>query len=199
MQPRVTSDSDGNAMIVWRACTNSHCQISARPLDATGAPSADQLRINRVADCHCPYSVVSNKPRVFVVVWGLPGRMLAERVGVSGERTQRPYVITEADAGNGDFPAIARLPNGELFAVWRTSAQAAHAYSVLGQRLDWDGRALGGVQVVSTMGFGGCGGRATVAATRNADVLVTWNLHAVQSLGYDALGRAFMLKLAPGR
>ncbi len=166
--PAVTSDADGNFVVVWTSVGSSGSDsslssVQGQRFDHAGASLGRQFQVNTyTTDGQSSPSVAAGADGKFVVVWqsiGSSGSDSSER-SVQGQRFDSAgtalggqFQVNTYTTDGQRSPSVAADGGGDFVVVWRSSGSNgsdSSETSIQGQRFDSAGASLGDEFQVNT-------------------------------------------------
>ena len=198
--PDVSSDSDGNFVVVWRSAgqDGSGFSVVGRRFDRLGNPRGSDFVANSFTTGTQSFPAVAvNGSGGFVVAWQSYGQ------DGSGDGVfARRFDATGAPLGLSEFrvnsfttyhqmlPDVASAPGGNFVIVWRGSIQDGSGYGIFGRRFDSAGGALGAEFQVNAYTTGHQG-RPVVAMAPDGSFVVAWESYLQDGSDQGVFARRF--------
>jgi hypothetical protein len=136
--PSVGADSSGDFVIAWQAADGNGTGVFARTYASSGAPLADEYRVNSVTTGAQDQPAVAVSDTGVVIAWQDTradlnlGEIYARRY--AGGPVGEPFRVNTGLTGDQDKPHVAVSPDGrEHVVVWESDANDAG--DVLGRKL----------------------------------------------------------------
>jgi hypothetical protein len=197
----VAMDPSGRFVVVWdsNGQDGSSYGVFGQRHDASGMPLGGEFRVNTyTTSSQDSPAVAVDATGGFVVVWvseqdGSSNGIFGRRYDAAGAPLGAEFQINTYTTFSQYRARMARDPAGDFVVVW-TSAQDGDLQSVVGQRLDTAGTALGGEFTVNSYTTDRQR-RPAVAMNAAGDFVVVWesvsqdgNYTGVFAQRYDATG-----------
>lgn len=187
----VGADANGAFVVAWQSTPDTPAaftQIAARRYAASGAPLADEFRVDTLGGGSFAPAIAVAAPGAFAVAWwqfdgfeirGRRHTAAGATVGAEFVATNPPFVgLTQI--GN---PAIAPIFLDQMVAVWEGTSDLLR-YDIAGRRIDNAGSPIGNGFLANAV-LTADHTRAAVAADAAGNYIVAWNV------GSTVQGRKF--------
>jgi hypothetical protein len=151
LTPRVATDSEGRATIVWRRYDGANYRVQSRRLGADGSPEAIQTLSEAGQEAGVAQVAIDSQGRA-TVVWAAGAasndEVQSRRLGADG--SPEAIQTLSPPGGNGFLPQIAVDPQGRATVVW--IFRAGNPFWIQSRRLGADG-APGPVRTLAQGGW----------------------------------------------
>lgn len=202
----VAMDASGNYVVVWQGYNGEDDDVYAQRYNAAGVAVGTEFVVNsNTTGNQSNATVAMDSAGDFVVTWtdynGQDGSgygIYAQRYDSSGSAQGGNFLVNTSTTGNQYGSSIAMDATGDFVVSWTSyNAEVSSSLTILAQRFDASGAAVGGeIQVATTTSDGGH--KSAVAMNASGEFVVTWTSYGQDepnSLGisarrYDASGVA---------
>jgi hypothetical protein len=140
-RPSVSSDPDGNFVVVWTKIllTQSHFEVVGQRYDASGTAQGGEFQVNSyTTDMQQEAVVTVEESGAFVVVWmskyqdGDDQGVFGQRYDASGVPLGVEFRVNAYTTHTQAFPAIAPSVDGKFVVTWHGNGPGATPYDVFG-------------------------------------------------------------------
>ncbi|MEO7794225.1 MAG: hypothetical protein ABIV06_05575 [Thermoanaerobaculia bacterium] len=189
--PAVSSDPDGNFVVVWQSLgsggnDNSLSSIQAQRYDRIGRKTGAQFQVNSyTSNIQIRASVGSDALGNFVVVWDSVGSslgdssgrsILGQRFAANGVPVGTEFQVNSYTTNNQYYPGVGVTPDGHFLVVWESDGSLStdtNSTSIQARLYDGIGNPVSDQFQVNdvTTGFQEL---PVVAAAGNGDFIVAW-------------------------
>lgn len=195
--PAVAMADDGSYVITWSGPSAADpAGIMARRFNADGTAAADEVLVNTTTTSYQTESAIAmSGSGSYVIVW--TGRdqdgdalgIFGQRFNAAGVAQGDEFQLNTTTAGEQREPSVAMQNDGTFMAVWSSFGQDGDSWSVVGQRFDATGAAVGGEIVVNTTTTDHQ--RHPQIAGANGNYLVTWQSAVLDGSGWEVMAQEF--------
>ncbi|MBD2461923.1 right-handed parallel beta-helix repeat-containing protein [Oscillatoria sp. FACHB-1407] len=195
--------ANGNFVITWdsrqqeEGDSSSSLNIFARVFAPDGTPLTNQFPVNTASnENQAEPAITALKNGGFVVTWhsnrqdGSEYGIYGQAYDVNGTPTGSEFRLNTYTANSQNRPAIAALNDGGFVATWASYKQDGDNYSIVAQRFNANGVALGNEFVVNA-GTAGEQNTPQIAALANGGFVVTWRSQPTFTDDYTVFARQF--------
>jgi len=156
----ITETKNGEFNVTWHRDESS--KIHTRLFDAEGKPKGNELNLTEFGnsdDIKTPLITELNNGNLLLIWQGdydnkNSDEIYAKQITPTGTIIKDTYQINTYTSSTQKQPAIAKLPNGEIFIVWASYGQDGSSYGIYGQKLDANGEKQGEEQQINQTTLG---------------------------------------------
>lgn len=195
--PSVGMADDGSFVVTWSGpSTADGSGVYARRFNADGTAASDETLVNTTTTGRQTEPSISvNSSGAYVITWtsrdpATDDRdIFAQRFNAAGETQGDEFRVNTTTAGLQQESSVAMQDDGTFMAVWSSLGQDGDDWSVIAQRFDATGTAVGDEIVVNT---------TTTDQQRHAQIagagdryVVTWQSGVYDGSGWEVMAQEF--------
>ncbi len=195
--PDVAMAADGSFVVTWSGPTaDDPSGILARRFDSDGVAEGSEVQVNTTTAGHQTESSIGmSSAGSYVIIWTSEGQdgdsrgIFGQRFNSAGETQGDEFQVNTETAGPQQESSVAMQSDGTFMAVWSSFDRADDRWSIVGQRFDATGTALGDEITVNTTTAGQH--RHPQVGGTFGSYLVTWQLNLSDGSGWEVLAQEF--------
>lgn len=195
--PSVGMAADGSFVVTWSGPSAADGSgVYARRFNADGTAASEETLVNTTTTGRQTEPSISvNASGVYVITWtsrdpATDDRdIFAQRFNAAGEAQGNEFRVNTTTAGLQQESSVAMQDDGTFMAVWSSLGQDGDDWSVIAQRFDATGTAVGDEIVVNT---------TTTDQQRHAQIagagdryVVTWQSGVYDGSGWEVMAQEF--------
>ena len=199
-EPQVEALAGGGFTVVWSEPQGNGqpYDTMARIYDTDGTPTTSEITVNTTASNSSSDSdpaIAGTSDGGFVVVWdgsesGDSTGIFAQRVDAAGTKVGSEFLVNTSTSGTQVDPSVAELDDGGFVVTWESSIGDGSGYSVVAQRFDSNGNAVGNEFQVNTT-TASSQDNPSVTGLTGGGFVITWESSGQDDSGNGVCGQIY--------